>query len=437
MPSGSRRRKAAARKKKEQGTSNNNNTSSSTDNNNNSNISGNNDPKSQDERESDGGEVNSPMSQQHPFKEESEELETRDPSPVRSLVSDNKSMEEVSGDVGHADIVEIDDGGAIKVEGELKSEEDLESQIIDIKLKESNDRSSSSSSSSSDDESQVGEKKTEEVAYGSVSEALSLNGENKPVESAYASISEVISHNGENKPVESLLEEVIQITEKASFKEVDKLVVDAVTTVDSVEPLAAVTEVNSVTESDTIVPDSVETRLKEIEESKRSEDKVFPTSEDNVGAPSTVVESIAPLTVDAVTTVDSVKPLAAVTEELNSVAQSDTIENSLVPDSVETRLKETEESKRSEDNVFPITEDNVGAPSTVVESISNGKESKVLPSSEPPIAETSYSAEYIRDSEIPDSSEKRPFFGSAPQAAERTSWMSCCGLLDVLTGSSR
>lgn len=302
-------------------------------------VVGNNDPKSQDERESDGGEVNSPASQehhdqQHPFKEEREELEKRDPSPVRSFDSENKSMEEVTGDVEHAEKVEIEDDGAIRTERELRSEEDTESQIIDIKLKESYD-GSSSSSSSSDDESQVVEKKTKEAAYGSVSEAMSRNGVNKPVESAYGSISEAISRNGENKPVESLPEEVIQVTEEASFEEADKSVVDAVSTV------------------------------------------------------------------------ESAKPLVAVTEEVISVAQSDPAENSLVPDVVETRLKETEESKRSEDKVFPISQDIVEAPSTMVESITNGIKGKVLPTSDGPIAETSNGAENIRDSKIPDSSENQ------------------------------
>ncbi|XP_031286061.1 general transcriptional corepressor trfA-like [Pistacia vera] len=365
----SKRRKAAEKKKGQSPTTNNNQHQLFNNNNDNSNPLGNNDPKSQDERESDGGEVNSPASQEHhdqphPFKENIEELEKRDPSSVRSFDSENKSMEEVTGDVEHAEKVEIQDDDAIKMERELRSEEDSESQIIDIKPKESND-GSSSSSSSSDDESQVVEKKTEEAAYGSVSEAMSRNGENKPVESAYGSISEAISRNGENKPVESLPEEVIQVTEEASFEEAGKSVVDAVSSV------------------------------------------------------------------------DSVKPLVSVTEEVIPVAQSDPVENSLASDVVETRLKEIEESKRSEDKVFPISEDNVKAPSTMVGSIANVNEVKVLPTSDAPIAETSNAAENIRDSKIPDSSENQPLLVSAPRAAERTSWMGCCGLLDVLTGSSR
>ncbi|XP_044462540.1 uncharacterized protein LOC123193570 [Mangifera indica] len=361
MPSGAKRRKATARKKKGQQatTTNYNKISSST----NSNPSGSNDRKSLDERESDGGEVNSLASEEHhdQQQEESEELDKREPIPVQSFDSENKSMEEVPGDVEHTEKLEIEDNSAIKMERELKSE-DSESQIIDVKLKESIDGSSSSSSSSVV-ESQVVGKKTEEAAHGSVSEAISHNGENKAVESVYGTISEAISRNGENKLVESLLEEVVQVVEEASFEETDKSVVDAVTTV------------------------------------------------------------------------DSVKPLVAVTEEVISVAQSDPIEKSLVPHMVETRLKETEESKRSEDRVFPLLEDDVGAPSSVVESISNGDRGKVVPTSDAQITETN--AESMSDSKISESSENQPLIAAAPRPAERTSWMSCCGLLDVLTGSSR
>lgn len=265
-------------------------------------LLGNDDPKSQDERESDGGEAGSPASQdhhnhQHPFQEGNGELEKRDPTPVRSSDSERKSMAEVA--QGLED--------AVNIGREVKTEDDSGSQSINIRhvefVKESH--GGSSSSSSSDNESQVCEKRA-------------------------------ASHNGENNPADLFPKEVIQGNEKASLVEADNSAVETAPTGHSVEPL--------ITES----------------------------------------------------------------EEVIHVTQGDLVEISAVPDVVES-LKENKESKRNEEKGNPFVEDNNGTSPTVVETVTNENEGKILPTSVTPTDETSNVGESTRDSKIPDCSENQVF----------------------------
>lgn len=265
-------------------------------------LLGNDDPKSQDERESDGGEAGSPASQdhhnhQHPFQEGNGELEKRDPTPVRSSDSERKSMAEVA--QGLED--------AVNIGREVKTEDDSGSQSINIRhvefVKESH--GGSSSSSSSDNESQVCEKRA-------------------------------ASHNGENNPADLFPKEVIQGNEKASLVEADNSAVETAPTGHSVEPL--------ITES----------------------------------------------------------------EEVIHVTQGDLVEISAVPDVVES-LKENKESKRNEEKGNPFVEDNNGTSPTVVETVTNENEGKILPTSVTPTDEISNVGESTRDSKIPDCSENQVF----------------------------
>lgn len=265
-------------------------------------LLGNDDPKSQDERESDGGEAGSPASQdhhnhQHPFQEGNGELEKRDPTPVRSSDSERKSMAEVA--QGLED--------AVNIGREVKTEDDSGSQSINIRhvefVKESH--GGSSSSSSSDNESQVCEKRA-------------------------------ASHNGENNPADLFPKEVIQGNEKASLVEADNSAVETAPIGHSVEPL--------------------------------------------------VIES----------------------EEVIHVTQDDSVEISAVPDVVES-LKENKESKRNEEKGNPFVEDNNGTSPTVVETVTNENEGKILPTSVTPTDEISNVGESTRDSKIPDCSENQVF----------------------------
>lgn len=268
-------------------------------------LLGNDDPKSQDERESDGGDAGSPASQdhhnhQHPFQEGNGELEKRDPTPVRSSDSERKSMAEVA--QGLED--------AVNIGREVKTEDDSGSQSINIRhvefVKESH--GGSSSSSSSDNESQVCEKRA-------------------------------ASHNGENNPADLFPKEVIQGNEKASLVEADNSAVETAPIGHSVEPLVIESEeVIHVTQGDLVeisaVPDVVES-LKENKESKRNEEKGNPFVEDNNGTSPTVVETVTNENDDGKILPTSVTP----TDETSNVGES--TRDSKIPDC-------------SENQVFPL-----------------------------------------------------------------------------------
>ncbi|MED6123606.1 hypothetical protein PIB30_050688 [Stylosanthes scabra] len=44
---------------------------------------------------------------------------------------------------------------------------------------------------------------------------------------------------------------------------------------------------------------------------------------------------------------------------------------------------------------------------------------------------------YVNDSETPECSENQPLPASAPRMVQKTSWLNCCGLFEVLSGSER
>jgi len=375
MPSGAKKRKAA-KKKKEAHPNTNTNLSIST---NNPQGQGNEDLKSQDGKESDGGDVSTPASQdqdsdQSPFNEGNEELEERDTSTTRSFVAEDKSMQGGTFvDEGEQKIV-VEDDGAVKIERELKSDDNSKSKngtFEHIKSanqsRDGDDRSSSSSSS--DDETRVLEQ--------------------KPKEEAYNSVLKVSSHDDQVKPVDSSPEEVVWV------KETVNSIAQSVPIVDSV---------NSIAES-------------------------------------------API-------VDSVKSLVSVSEEKIHITESAPVENLVIADLVESGSKEIEKKfslklneapiavtdlalEKNEDKVFHLSDENVQAHLTVVESVSNGYEDKTLPSSSAPVAATSNDAASVKDPEIPESSENEPLVAPAPQVVQRSSWLGCCGLFDVLTGSGR
>ncbi|XVE88307.1 hypothetical protein DITRI_Ditri19aG0059500 [Diplodiscus trichospermus] len=147
-------------------------------------VLGNDDPKSQDERDSDGGDVGSPASQddhnrQHPFSKGEEEGK-RATSPVQSHVTKDKYVEEAARDAESTKKSALGDVG-VKVEKEWEPNEDLERTHVYIQHIERDKSSSSSNSgssrSNSDDESQALEKKSKEEAYNLGSEVTSYTNE--------------------------------------------------------------------------------------------------------------------------------------------------------------------------------------------------------------------------------------------------------------------
>ncbi|XP_022724019.1 uncharacterized protein LOC111280802 [Durio zibethinus] len=253
MPSGAKKRKAA-KKKKEQAA---NNINSSTNNN----PHGNDDPKSQDERESDGSDVGSPASQddhnhQHPFSKGEEEGK-RTPSPLQSHVTEDKSVEEATRDGESTKKSGLDDVG-VKIEKEWEPGEDLESTHIPIQHSEHDKSSSSSSSSSSrsnaDDESQAFQKMSKEEAYNLGSEVTSYSNEDKSVMS----------------------EEVPKVAETETLRDLDgNSAVETAAGDNLVKTVLSVTEeVGRATEisANKSVSDVVESGLKE------SQEKLLPSS---------------------------------------------------------------------------------------------------------------------------------------------------------------
>jgi hypothetical protein len=256
-------------------------------------VSGNDDPKSHDERESDGGEVGTPVSQdqhnhQHPFNEGNGESEKGGPLPSDSLADQNKPMEVVTGDADGSLKVESEDNIAVNIEREMNSKQNVESKNVFIEhvdsSKESHDEDDGSSSSSSfSNESQAFEKKSkeandEEKENGSFSEEVKQIPENeKPVKEADSnSVLETASADLVNPAVpisETAIEiaqvenpEVLEVVESGFEDDEDKL-------------LPVSNEIAEVSPA-IVVP-------------KKNEDKVFPISDENVRASANVVASSA------------------------------------------------------------------------------------------------------------------------------------------------
>ncbi|CAL1400733.1 unnamed protein product [Linum trigynum] len=93
--------------------------------------------------------------------------------------------------------------------------------------------------------------------------------------------------------------------------------------------------------------------------------------------------------------------------------------------------------------VFPTSDQNV---EVVSETVTEGKTLASLgaaaetsiPQGARASTETDVSAVYAKDTKISESIEKQPLVANnAPRLAQRTSWFSCCGLLDAFTSSDR
>ncbi|XP_007025205.2 PREDICTED: serrate RNA effector molecule homolog [Theobroma cacao] len=289
MPSGAKKRKAA-KKKKEQAA---NNINSSTNNN----PHGNDDPKSQDERDSDGGDVGSPASQddqnhQNAFSQGREEGKSA-PSSVQSYVTEDKSVEEAARDLDSTEKLGLDDVVAVKIDKELEPKEDMESTRVIIQHVEhdkSSSSSSRSSSSSSDDESEASEKKSKEEAFNFVPEAT--------------------SYNIEDKSATIMSEEVVKVAENEKLGDVDSNSAVETAAVDNLVKtvLSVPEEVDHAVEislKKSVVSDVVEVGLKESEEKllpstngfsrdelEGNEGKIFPLSSTSTAESSNVAEKI-------------------------------------------------------------------------------------------------------------------------------------------------
>ncbi|KAK8612852.1 hypothetical protein V6N13_092956 [Hibiscus sabdariffa] len=242
MPSSSKKRKAA-KKKKEQAA---NTISSSTTNN----PLGNDDPKSQDERDSDGGDAGSHASQedhtpQHTFSQGEDEGKIS-----QSHVTEVKSVEEATKDAESTEKSGLDDI-EVKIEKGREPKNDLESTHVTIQHVD-HDKSSSSSSSSSGKSSRS----------SSDDESPASKMESK----------EDVSYDTHDELTTVLSEEVLKVAENGTFENDGSNSAGMTVAVDdSVKAVLSMPEKTDFSPKNS-VPDVVDSGL------KANEDKLLPSS---------------------------------------------------------------------------------------------------------------------------------------------------------------
>ncbi|KAA8514999.1 hypothetical protein F0562_018214 [Nyssa sinensis] len=344
MPSGAKKRKAAKKKKEKEANIANSATNSQ----------GDDDLKTHDEKESDGGEVSSPESQdhpnlQHPFTEgEEEEVEKEDTTSARSFVSENKPVGEVNNDGESIQEVAIEEEGVVQIDNNLKPEDDSESKTVTIEHVESvkethhgglSGEGGSSSSSSSDD---VVEKNIVVVESAESKEGI------------YNSVSESAPFVDSVKLVNSFSEVVTQITDSVPDGDAYKLVVETVPIVDS-DKVSLFEEVVQETKSAPIenfaTSDAVESGL------KKDGEKMLPSVEVGTGVSSVVMDF---------------------------------------------------GSQNKEDIVVSTSDQNAAASLDAMGSAAQENEDKLLVSFDASRVDTRNGAAHIKDSRIPESSDSQP-----------------------------
>ncbi|KAL8108281.1 uncharacterized protein LOC141671013 [Apium graveolens] len=86
---------------------------------------------------------------------------------------------------------------------------------------------------------------------------------------------------------------------------------------------------------------------------------------------------------------------------------------------------------RKEEDEAVLTLEDVNSSAT------EGKDAKLLLSFNAPTAHASKDADHIIASDSPECSESQPLVASAPQATQKTSLKSCCGIFELFTSSDR
>ncbi|GAB4831553.1 hypothetical protein Ancab_005564 [Ancistrocladus abbreviatus] len=92
--------------------------------------------------------------------------------------------------------------------------------------------------------------------------------------------------------------------------------------------------------------------------------------------------------------------------------------------------------------VHQQSEKEMGAPAVDTSSVRDGdKDMKIHEQSKqqmaPSAVDSSHVVEQVKGLEAHENLEGQPLISSAPRVVQRTSWMSCCGLLEVFSGSHR
>ncbi|XP_024020542.1 serrate RNA effector molecule homolog [Morus notabilis] len=144
--------------------------------------------------------------------------------------------------------------------------------------------------------------------------------------------------------------------------------------------------------------------------------------------------------------IESVTPVVPVLEETLSVVENAIVDNSLVSEVVKldtgreklaNKVSETVTSfspEKYEDKIFSLLDQYTKpSPSELESDLKVDEDKELPPSQDARVAETTTGTEYNKNSE------KEPLVAPAPalHPVQRTSWLSCCGILDLLSGSSR
>ncbi|ESW31512.1 hypothetical protein PHAVU_002G244200 [Phaseolus vulgaris] len=128
-----------------------------------------------------------------------------------------------------------------------------------------------------------------------------------------------------------------------------------------------------------------------------------------------------------------VKSNESVSEVEKSDSGSVVLEKSVVHPEEVTNLA----MKINEDNVCPLTNENVTTLS-MGEPKPKQCDSKILtPVSASPFTKYTIGAEHIKGCELTETSKDQPHAALAPNVVKKTSWLSCCGLFEVLSSSNR
>ncbi|KAK7399732.1 hypothetical protein VNO78_10921 [Psophocarpus tetragonolobus] len=123
----------------------------------------------------------------------------------------------------------------------------------------------------------------------------------------------------------------------------------------------------------------------------------------------------------------SVKAVASVSEVENNDTGSILLEKSVFHPVTDLT------TKINEDNVYLLINENETTSSTE-EPKPKECDSEVLASlSASPFTKFSNSAEHVKDSETAEHSENQPHVALAPSVVQKTSWLNCCGLFEVLS----
>uniref|UniRef100_A0A7C9AR07 Uncharacterized protein n=1 Tax=Opuntia streptacantha TaxID=393608 RepID=A0A7C9AR07_OPUST len=339
MPSGAKKRKAAKKKLQKEAHKNGAH-----------HQSGNDDARSHDERDSDGGEVE------------------REPSEEGTVENYEEGAKEVS----------LGEENAEETAGEVKAEEklnDVSVEAEDVAGESRNgdasvEHKSSSSSSCSDDDVAVEKEKPVILESG----AAEHQGENSPPE--------VVVSEDTPKPVENV-PEVVFSGNSAPSEGVHNSTEESIPVEESLKQVVSLPLESSLVTESVLVESAMASETSEAE-LKQKVEEVLPAS----------------------------------------------IEKDKISSAVTVLMEETIETK-----VIQVVErgfENLPEPVDVT-----ARENEaLLPQSSGVTAERNGGSDHVKESEKHKYSDEQPLVSSAPLPVRRTSWMNCCGLLEVFSGGS-